>query len=224
MGRERGHPSNRAGSCSVAREPDAVLVNTPAGLRALRQITSQTPIAFVQYAAQGVIRSLAPPGGDTTGFAILDDTLDHKWLEFLKEIAPETRRVAFIQNPEHPSWERYTRSITAAAPKLGMQTFPVAARDEVEVERAIAEFSREPNGGLVVLPATFNTTHRKVIIAQAAQHRLPAIYPNRFYAVDGGLISYGGDLPDLMYRAATYVDRILRRKPRRLARPADHEA
>ena len=211
-----GPQATEQAAALVARQPDVLLVNTPAGLAALQRMTQQIPIVFVQYLTQDGIKNLAKPGGNTTGFAMLDDTLDLKWLELLKEIAPDTRRVASMQNPEHPSWGRYTRSIMAAAPKLGMRAAPSPVRHEADIERNIAELAREPDGALIVLPATFNTTHRKLIIGHAAKHRVPATYPNRFYALDGGLASYGGDLPDLMRQAATYVGYILRG-----ARPPD---
>ena len=194
----------------LAQRPEVILVNTPAGLAAIQKLTTTLPVVFVQFVGEGFIESLARPGGNITGFTMLQERLDEKWLEILREIAPQTRRVAFMQNPDHPSWPLYHAAITATAPKLGMMAFPTRVRTAGDVEQAIAEFAREPDGAVIVLPATFNTAHRKLIIEQAARHRLPAIYPNRFYAADGGLVSYGGDLPDLMRQAASYVDRILR--------------
>jgi putative tryptophan/tyrosine transport system substrate-binding protein len=209
-GASEGTTATQQAAALVAQQPDIILVNTPAGLAALQRLSNSIPIVFVQFVSHGFVESTAKPGGNATGFTMLEDTLDEKWLELLSELSPNTRRVAFIQNPEHPSWHRYHRSIAAAAPKFGMAAIPSPVHDPSEIEHVIADLARDPGGALIVLPATFNTAHRKAIINGVARHRVPAVYPNRFYAVDGGLVSYGGDLPDLMRQAATYVDRVLR--------------
>ena len=152
-----------------------------------------------------------------TGFTnFYEYAISGKWLSLLKEIAPSVRRVTVMQNPNHPSWVGYQRSIAAAAPLIGVQ--PVEARiyTPADIDNTFDVLMREPNGGLLVLPDTFNTVHRAKIIALAARHRIPAVYPQRFYATDGGLMAYGADFVELLRLAASYVDHILRG-----ARPTD---
>jgi putative ABC transport system substrate-binding protein len=133
-----------------------------------------------------------------------------KWLSLLKELAPSVARVAVLQNPDHPSWAGYRQSIATAAPSLGVEAIASGVRSPAEIDIAIDALARAPAGGLLVLPDTFNNVHRDRIVAAAVRHRLTAIYPSRFFAAGGGLMSYGSDLVELMRLAATYVDRILR--------------
>ena len=209
-----GHARSRELAAEVVRKnPDVILTNSPTALAAVKQATSAIPIVFVQVADpvdDGFVTSLAHPGGNITGFAISEHAMSTKWLESLKEIAPRTTRVGFIQHVEHPSWPRYNRVIQEVAPIFGLSVFPIGVRNATELEEGVAKFSNQSDGALLILPDTFNTANRKVIIALAARQSLPAIYPSNFFAKDGGLISYGGDLVDLLRRAASYVDRILR--------------
>jgi putative ABC transport system substrate-binding protein len=188
--------------------------STPVTAALLKQ-TRTISIVFVFVSdpvGDRFVESLARPGGNVTGFTNVESSMTGKWLELLKEVAPSTKRVAFIFNPELApgGGSYYTRLIEATASSFAVAPTASPVHDAVEIERAIGEFVREPNGGLVVLPDATTTTHRGLIIALAARYRVPAIYPFRDHAMDGGLISYGPDFPDQYRRAAGYVDRILK--------------
>ncbi len=198
----------------VRQAPAVILVNTPPGLAALQRATQTIPIVFVQVldaSESGVVANPARPGANITGFtSFYEFAMTGKWLGLLKEIAPHIKRIAAMQNPNHPSWSGYWRAIEAIAPSLGVRAQPAAVSEADQIDRAIDEIAREANSGLLVLPDTFNVVHRDRILSRAAHHRLPAIYPSRFFVTGGGLISYGADLVDQLRRSATYVDRILR--------------
>jgi putative ABC transport system substrate-binding protein len=195
-------------------KPDVIVgVATPAVVALLRE-TRTIPIVFVQLAdpvGQGMVESLAHPGGNATGFALFEFSMGGKWLELLKEIAPGVTRVAVIFNPDTAAFgPLYLHSVEAAAPSFSVKPIAAPVHDDTEVEGAMASLGREPGGGLIVVPDAFTTSHRKPIIELAAHHRLPAIYSLSFFAKDGGLLSYGVDILDLYRRAASYVDRILK--------------
>ena len=199
----------------VELQPDVLVAHSTAATAALFHQTYAIPIVFVQVGdpvGSGFVQSFARPGGNVTGFTNHDQaTIGGKWLELLKQIAPGVTRVALIFNPETmPIYVLYLRSVEAAAPSFAVKLVPEPARDRGEIERAISTFAREPNGGLLVIPDIFTSSHREPIIAQAARHRLPAIYPFRYFAANGGLMSYGIEPVDLFRQAAAYVDRILR--------------
>jgi putative ABC transport system substrate-binding protein len=160
----------------------------------------------------GFVASIARPGGNTTGFTNFEPSLIGKWLEMLKEIAPGIVRAAVIFNPKTAPGEGsfFMGPFEPIARSLAVE--PIAARvnDAAEIESAVAAIGREPGGSLIVMPDAFTTVHRQLIILLAARHVLPAIYPYRYQAVDGGLLSYGVDTVDLLRRAAPYVDRILK--------------
>ena len=204
----------------VRWKPDVIVVNSPSALMALRKATITVPIVFVQVVnalESDFIASLARPGGNITGFtSFFDYATTAKWLQMLKEIAPGITRVALIQHPEHPSWPGHLKAVEAVAQSFRVRLTPAAVRNAAEIERTVASFASKPDGALLVLPDTFNTVHRELIIALAARYRLPAIYPSRFFPAIGGLMSYGSDLAGLLGQAASYVDRILRG-----ARPGD---
>ena len=209
--------SNKRGDESAAevmnKRVDVIFTNSPAALAAAKQATRSIPIVFVQFTdpvEDGFVASVAHPGGNITGFASSEHLMSTKWLDLLRELAPRTTRVGFIQNVEHPSWPRYNRIIQEVAPSFGLAAVPIGVSDASEIEEGINKLSLLPGGALLVLPDTFNTINRKAIIASARQQRLPAIYPLTIFAKEGGLISYGGNLVDLFGQAATYVDRILR--------------
>jgi len=192
---------------------DVILTQGTPQATALRQAAPTTPIVFVNVAdpvASGLVSSFAHPGGTITGFTNFELTMGGKWLETLKEVAPGVNRAAVILNPENAAHPGLLRSIEAAAPTLGVQVSPAPVRVAAEIERAIDAFATGANGGLVVLNDLNTITHRELIIALAARHRLPAVYANRFFVTDGGLISDGPDNRYMFRQAATYVDRILK--------------
>jgi putative tryptophan/tyrosine transport system substrate-binding protein len=204
----------------VALAPDAILASTPPALASLQQETRTIPIVFVLVAdpvGLGVVQTLARPGGNITGFSSYDAPIMGKWLQLLKEIAPGVTRVAVIFGAETGSSYAplSNRAIEAAAPSLGMMVTLAAVHNDAAIEETIAALAREPGGGLICLPDSFNNAHRDVIIAAAARHRLPLI-GTREFPRSGGLMSYWFDAVDLYAQAASYIDRILRG-----ANPAD---
>jgi putative ABC transport system substrate-binding protein len=198
----------------VALHPDLVLSHgTPSTATLLKQ-TRTLPIIFVNVSdpiGSGFVTSFASPGGNATGFVTMEPTMAGKWVELLKEIAPRVTRSALLFNPiTAPYAEYFLDPFKAAAASFAVEAIAARVRDPAELEPTIAAQAREPNGGLIVMPDTFMSTHRAKITALTAQYRLPAIYPFRFYAANGGLLSYGGDSLDIFRRAAAYADRILR--------------
>jgi putative ABC transport system substrate-binding protein len=197
----------------VDLNPDVILVITALALQPLLQETRSIPIVFTQIAdpvGAGLVASLARPGGNITGFTVAEYSMSGKLLEVLKEVAPQVTRVAVILHPDQIPQAGMLRVIEAAAPSFRVQVMAGGARDVAELERAIDQFAREPNAGLIVLPNPVTLGNRKLIIAMAARHRLPAAYTYRYLVAEGGLISYGIDLSDQYRQAASYVDRILR--------------
>jgi putative ABC transport system substrate-binding protein len=197
----------------VASRPDVILAAAGSALAPLRQETHTIPIVFAQVAdpvAVGYVASLARPGGNITGFATAEHGLAVKWVELLKQIAPSIARVAILYQAALPQTMHYLQEIETGARSFNMNVSTAAVGDRGEIERAIAKFAREPNCGLVLPPAPVIATHRDVVIGLVAQHRLPTVYPYRFFVDGGGLASYGIDNHDLYRRAASYVDRILK--------------
>jgi len=194
--------------------PDLILATSTPVMAALREQGLSVPIMFVQVTdpvGQGLVPNLARPGGHITGFINFEFSIGTKWLEALKQIAPRVTRVALIYNPETaPYADLFQRPVEAAAPAFAVMPITVTARSAAELETAVDAFARTPNGGLLVLPDITNLIHRDQIIALAARHRLPAVYPYRYYAASGGLLSYGSEQTDVFRRAAAYVDRILK--------------
>ena len=197
----------------VALEPDVLLGAGTTVLGLLLQATRRVPIVFVQVTdpvGGGFVDSLARPGGNATGFTQFEYSMSGKWLELLKEIAPSVTRVAVLRNPTITSGVGQFGAIQSVAPSLGVELRPIDVRDANLIEREVAAFAGVSNGGLVVPTGGRAILHRDLIITLAARHRLPAVYPLRFFATSGGLISYGPNLIDLYRRAAGYVDRILK--------------
>ena len=153
---------------------------------------------------------LARPGGNATGFTSFEYGLSAKWLELLKETAPGVKRVGVLRDPALAAGPGQFAAIQSVAPTLGVELNPVNVRDVAEIERAIGAFARAANGGLIVTGSALVAVHRHQIIALAARHKLPAVYVERSFVADGGLISYGPDFLDQYRRAAGYVDRILK--------------
>jgi len=197
----------------VRKSPDVILANGPVPTLELQKTARSIPIVFVQVPDPvdlGLMANIARPGANMTGFTHFEMAFAGKWLEALKEIAPRTRRVMFMSLAGHPAWPGFLRTISASAPSFAVEIVPAPVSNAAEVERTIEEFARERDGGLIVSPSPIASIHSNLIIGLTARHRIPAVYPFRFYASDGGLMSFGIDGADLFRRAASYVDRILR--------------
>ena len=197
----------------VALAPDVILAQSTAAVAPLLQSSRTVPIVFTVVAdpvGAGFVQSLAYPSGNATGFTGFEYAFAGKWLELLKELAPAVTRVAVLREAGSVTGPGQFGAIQAVASTLGVELRPVDTRDLDEIERDIAAFARNSNGGMIVTGSPAATVHRKEIVALAARHRLPAVYWTRYFATDGGLISYGPDLVDQFRRAAGYVDRILK--------------
>jgi putative ABC transport system substrate-binding protein len=200
----------RAGEL-VASAPDVILAGGTPILAAVRNATQTIPIVFVGVSdpdGTGVVASLSRPGGNITGFANFEPPIGGKWVQALREVSPNVTRVAVLRNPD--ALARFMQAIEIMAPSFGIEAFECRARDTSEIERAIDALASQPNVGLIILPDPVFTASRRSIIELAARHRIPAVYPFRFFADDGGLLSYGVDVPDQLRRAAYYIDRILK--------------
>ena len=198
----------------VAPQPHVILSSTTPTTTALLQQTSTIPIIFAIVAdpiGRGFVASFARPGGNVTGFIFTEPTMAGKWLELLKQIAPRIARVAMLFNPvSAPYADYWLNPFKAAAPSFAVEAIAAPVRDASELEPVIAAQARQPNGGFIVMPDSFNDAHRVEITSLAIRYRLPSVYPFRFFAEAGGLLSYGLDRSDNFRRAATYVDRILK--------------
>jgi putative ABC transport system substrate-binding protein len=197
----------------LALAPDVILANSSAALASLLQATRTVPIVFTTVAdpvGAGYVDSLARPGGNATGFLLWDYSIAAKWLELLKEIAPHVTRAMVLRESAIAAGPGQFGVIQAAAPSLGVDLRVADVRDAREIERAVTTFAQGSNGGLIVTGSPGALSHRTLIVALAARHRLPAVYSARVFTVDGGLISYGPDSVDQLRRAAGYVDRILK--------------
>jgi putative tryptophan/tyrosine transport system substrate-binding protein len=193
--------------------PDVFLVQSNPALAVLRPLAGNTPIVFVQVAdpvGSGFVASLPRPGGNITGFTNFEPSMGSKWLQSLKQAAPDVAHAAALFHPETPANVAFWRDAEAASPKVGISMMATGVHDAGEVERAITAVAAQPNGGLVVFPHTVTEVHLRLIIELAGRYRLPAVYPFRAHAEAGGLLSYGVDALDLVPRAADYVDRILK--------------
>src|SRR5215472_6243749 len=203
----------------VALAPDVILVGSGSALAALQNATRTVPIVFVSVSdpvGAGYVASLARPGANTTGFTLFEYGTSGKWLELLKEIVPAMTRAAVIRDPSITSGTAQFAAIQAVAPSLRVELTPIDARDDGGIEQTIAGITRGSNCGLIVTASPSAMRRRELIIALAAKHRLPAVYPIRNFVADGGLISYGTNEIEQHRRAAAYVGRILKGK-----KPAD---
>ena len=197
----------------IALEPDVILVNTSVIVAILQQVTQTVPIVFVGVidpVGAGFVANLARPGGNTTGFALFEFGLSAKWLSLLREIAPGVTRVAVLRDPSTAAGIGQLGAIQAVAPSLGIELNPFDVRDEPALERAIAEFARKPSGGVIVTASPSAQVNRQQVTTLMARHRLPAVYPFRYYVTSGGLISYGPNQDVGFAPAAGYVDRIFK--------------
>jgi putative tryptophan/tyrosine transport system substrate-binding protein len=193
--------------------PDVILGTGTPGVRALHQATRAVPIVFVAVnaaLAQGFVQSLARPSGNITGFTLLEPSIGGKFLELLKEIAPSVRHVAIMFNAENPAGETFSGPAQMAAQKLAMEATAAPVDGPAGIEAVMTTLGAKPGGGFIVAPDAFIAAHRKLIFELAARYRLPAVYGSRYFAAEGGLVSYGVDVPDQYRQAAGYVDRILR--------------
>jgi putative ABC transport system substrate-binding protein len=198
----------------VALQPDVILTqNTPPTASMLQQ-TRTIPIIFVIVAdpvGSGFVKSLARPGGNVTGFTVMEPTIAGKWLELLKEIAPRIKRAALLFNPATtPYADTYLNPFKAAAATFALEAIAAPVHDTTELESVFAAQSRGLDSGLILMPDGFLNVHRAEIVSLAARYRLPTVYPWRFFAELGGLLSYGNEQRDSFRLAATYVDRVLK--------------
>jgi putative tryptophan/tyrosine transport system substrate-binding protein len=197
----------------VALAPDVTLGIASQAVSALQQASRTIPIIFVLVPdpiGAGFIDSLARPGGNATGFTTFDYEFGGKWLELLKEIAPGVKRVAVIRDPTNPAGSGQWGAIQSMASSVGLELSSINSRATDEIERAIATFARQPNGGLIMTVSTTAAARRDALVALINRQKLPAVYPYRYYAESGGLASYGPDTIDQYRRAASYVDRVLK--------------
>ena len=196
----------------VALAPDVIMTVGSLTMGPMQQATQTIPIVFVNLAdpvGAGFVQSLARPGGNATGFTNYEYSMSGKWVELLKQIAPNVKRVAILRDPTSAAGIGQFSAIQSAAQSLGVNLTPVSVRDAGEIERGVTEFARSDNGGLIVTSGG-TAFRRDLIIGLASRHKLPAVSPFRYYAKDGGLITYGPDPRDSVRHAAAYVDRILK--------------
>jgi putative ABC transport system substrate-binding protein len=198
----------------VALGPEVLLAQTSLAVQALRRQTKTIPIVFVivtDPVGQGFVTSLAHPGGNITGFSDYDTPIAGKWVELLTQLTPTVRRIAVIYNPiSTPFANQILQAVEAAAPRFAVTTQAATCRDDGDIDSTMAEIARKERGGALIVPEVFTAVHRDAIVAAAAKHRVPAIYPNRISSTRSELITYGVDPEDLFRDAAIYVDRLLR--------------
>lgn len=196
----------------VRLDPEVILAASASSASALQGATSTVPVVFMGTSdpvSRGLIASMEKPGGNFTGYVEFEPGIGVKWLELLKQIAPKVTRVAVVQDPMRSTWRYVLAGIEKAAPSFNVQVTPVDARDSAELERILATFAG-PDAGLIVMPNQFSALSRERLVALAARHKMPAVYFNRFFVTEGGLISYAPDTIDQYRRAAGSIDRILR--------------
>ena len=197
----------------TALAPDVIFAATPPTVMALLRVNRSVPIVFAAVTdpvGLGIVQSLAHPGGNATGFLSAEFSFGGKWLELLSEIAPGTRRVGVLTDPENRGSAGQFATIQTAATSKGIEAILLSFHDPADIERSIAGFASVPNGGLVVLRIVETITYRDLIAKLAAKYRLPAVYPLKTFVTSGGLVSYGPDIVAQFRQAAGYVDRILK--------------
>jgi putative tryptophan/tyrosine transport system substrate-binding protein len=210
-----GGQAERYRTCAaelVGSAPDVILAGSGAAMPALMEATHSLSIVFVQTidpVGLGYAASLAAPGGNATGFTQFEFSMGGKWLELLKQIAPRLTRVVILRDAAAVDGTAQFAAIQSAAPSLGVELTPISVRDPSEIERGVTAFAGRPNGGLIVTGSPYTAFYRNLIIALAARHRLPAVFPYSYFITSGGLISYGPEPTEQFERAAEYVSRIL---------------
>jgi putative ABC transport system substrate-binding protein len=203
----------------IAMAPDVIVPSTNQATAIVQQETSTIPVVFAfvgDPVGSGFVDNLSRPGGNITGFANFENSIGGKWVEILKEIAPNIKRAGFIFSPEAAPNVGFFHAAESAAPSLGIELAALAVHTGSEIERRITKFAAEVDGGLIVAPHAVTVSSRELIANLAARYRLPAVYSDRYFAESGGLISFGNNTADLFRRAASYIDRILKG-----AKPAD---
>ena len=197
----------------VARAPDVIVATGTPFTKIVKQLTRTIPIVFANVAdpvASGFVESFARPGGNITGFSSLENSIAGKWLSILKEVAPSTTHVMVLYDPVNSNWDGYVRTIESAAPLLKVNVSATRVTSADEIVHQVEAFARKPGGGIIVQPSGLMGVNREILFDLAVQHRLPMMYPYGFFAIGGGLISYGPDFNDQYRKAAAYVDRILK--------------
>jgi putative ABC transport system substrate-binding protein len=198
----------------VALQPDVIMATGVLALQTLLPTTRSVPIVFNSIGADpvgsGYVDTLARPGGNATGFVLLDYALTAKWMELLKEIAPTVTRVAVLRDPELSSGVGQFAVIQYVAPSVGMEVSAISIREAREIEQDVAKFASAPNGGLILTASALSVVHRDLIVGLAAKYKLPAVYHRRYFVAGGGLMSYGPEVDEGFRGAARYVDRILK--------------
>jgi len=206
--------AERFRSCAaelVGLTPEVILAGSGSAMPALMEATHLLPIVFVQTVdpvGSGYVASLAKPNSNATGFTQFEFSMGGKWLELLKQVAPRLKQVVVLRDVSIDGTAQFA-AIQSAAPRFGVELTPVSVRDPGEIERGIAAFAAKPDGGLIVTASANAAVHRDLIIALAARHGLPAVYPFRYFVASGGMISYGPDPIEPYQRAAEYAHRIL---------------
>jgi putative ABC transport system substrate-binding protein len=198
----------------VATSPDVLMTEGTAAFAAVKRETKSIPTIFVNVSdpvGQGFVASLAHPGGNVTGFTLFEFSMATKWVEILRELVPTVKQIGFLFNPVgHAYANLFLQAVRAAAETFKIDVNPIPVEEDAEIERSLAALAQQPDSGLIALHDPFTIKRRDLVIAQAARHRIPAVYTLRAFALSGGLISYGVDLADPWRRAATYIDRILK--------------
>ena len=197
----------------VGMAPDLIVSSSNLVTEILQRETGTIPIVFVfvgDPVGSGFVTNVAHPGGNLTGFPVFETAIAGKWLEIFNEVAPGVSRVAFMIHPETPAHVGFLQAAQAAAPPLKINLTTLAVHSAAEIESGVAEFAKQPNGGLIVAPHAVTVEHRNVILRMAARYRLPGLYPLRNFATDGGLIAYGTNPIDPFREGASYVNRILK--------------
>jgi len=193
--------------------PDVILASGTESVMALQALSPTLPIVFAAVgdpAGAGLVDTLAHPGGNATGFMLYEYSFGGKLLELLRQIAPGVTRVAVLRDPTNPATLATFGAVRGAAQVLGVEVVAIDTRDAGQIERGVTAFARSPNGGLIVMPGGWASVHGALVVALAARYKLPAIYPFRYHATGGGLISYGPDFVEPFRPAAGYIDRILK--------------
>jgi putative tryptophan/tyrosine transport system substrate-binding protein len=215
VGNDHGPGAQDSAEELAGHKPEVIFAGTTVALRAVTRATASIPIVFAAVAdpvGSGFIQSLARPGGNVTGFSYLEPTMVEKWLELLKEIAPETRRVLFVYDPQASVFggPSFLHALEAGSRTLGLTPINASVHGIADVEKALAAAADTSGTGLLVMSDAFLFPHRKEITALAARYRLPAVYYFREWVASGGLVSYGPDVIDTYRRAPAYIDRVLR--------------